>query len=116
MFNLKPNSFCLTTNRFLPWDSLLTKKFKFEKTKPTQYTIFKTDMIKGGLVFLISNFFTNKIFQGRNRLVENNTFSALFAFSYSRQNLSSFRQLFLNFLNRAQCNACLGSFFCVSPL
>jgi hypothetical protein len=37
-----------------------------------------------GLVFSISNFFINKISQGRNRFVEKNTFSALFAFKYLR--------------------------------
>ena len=39
---------------------LLIKKFDFQKAKATQYTTFKTDIIKVVLVFLISNFFTNK--------------------------------------------------------
>ena len=50
---------------FLPWEFLLVKKLKIEKTKTTKYTTFKTDIIKVVLVFLISNFFTNKNSQGR---------------------------------------------------
>ena len=56
-------------NRFLPWDILLIKKLEFEKTKPTQYPTFKTDITKVGLVLSISKFF-DKISQGRNRFVE----------------------------------------------
>ena len=67
-------------NRFLAWDILLIKKLEFEKTKPTQYPTFKTDITKVGLVLSISNFFIDKISQGRNRFVEKNTFSGLFAF------------------------------------
>jgi hypothetical protein len=36
------------------------KKLKIEETKATWYSTFKTDMIKVGLVFSISNFFINK--------------------------------------------------------
>jgi hypothetical protein len=50
---------------FLPWEILLIKKLDFEKTKPTSYSTFKTDITKVGLVFSISNFFINKISQGR---------------------------------------------------
>ena len=50
---------------FLPWEFLLGKKLEIEKTKTTKYTTFKTDIIKVVLVFLISNFFTNKNSQGR---------------------------------------------------
>ena len=50
---------------FLPWDFLLIKKLEIGKTKTTKYTTFKTDIIKVVLVFLISNFFTNKNSQGR---------------------------------------------------
>ena len=57
-------------NRFLPWDILLIKKLEFEKTKPTQYPTFKTDITKVGLVLSISNFFIDKISQKRNRFVE----------------------------------------------
>ena len=46
---------------FLSLEFLLIKKLDFEKTKATQYTTFKTDIIKVGLIFSISNFFTNKI-------------------------------------------------------
>ena len=54
------------TLNFLPWEFLLIKKLEIEKTKTTEYTTFKTDMYnKSGLSFLISNFFTNKNFQGR---------------------------------------------------
>ena len=45
---------------FLPWEILLIKKLYFEETKP-----IKTDISKVGLVFSISNFFINKISQGR---------------------------------------------------
>ena len=50
---------------FLPWEFLLIKKLDFEKTKATLYTNFKTDVIKVALAFSISNFFTNKDYQGR---------------------------------------------------
>ena len=38
------------------------KKLEFEKTKPILYSTFKTDIIKVGLIFSISNFFNNKIY------------------------------------------------------
>ena len=44
------------------WDILLEKKLEIEETKTTYYTTFKTDIIKVGLVFSISNFFNNKIY------------------------------------------------------
>ena len=50
---------------FLPWESLLIKKLEIEKTKTTLYLTFKTDIINVVFVFSISNFFTNKKFQGR---------------------------------------------------
>jgi hypothetical protein len=50
---------------FLPWEILLIKKLDFIETKPTLYSTFKTEITKVGLVFSISNFFTNKISQGR---------------------------------------------------
>ena len=40
---------------------LLVKKLEIRKTEPIQYSMFKTDMIKVGLVFSISNFFCNKM-------------------------------------------------------
>ena len=40
---------------------LLLKKLENEETKTTQYSTFKTDVIKVGLVFSISNFFITKI-------------------------------------------------------
>ena len=39
---------------------LLVKKLENEETKTTQYSTFKTDIIKVGLVFSISNFFITK--------------------------------------------------------
>jgi hypothetical protein len=39
---------------------LLVKKLEIEETKTTWKSTFKTDMIKVGLVFLISNFFITK--------------------------------------------------------
>ena len=50
---------------FLPWEFLFIKKLEMEKTKTTQHTTFKTDIIKVALIFLISNFLTNKTFQRR---------------------------------------------------
>ena len=50
---------------FLPWEFLLIKKLEIGKTKTTQYTTFKTDIIKVVIVFSISNFFDNKNSQGR---------------------------------------------------
>ena len=40
---------------------LLLKKLEIEETKTTKYSTFKTDIIKVGLVFSISNFFINKV-------------------------------------------------------
>ena len=40
---------------------LLMKKLKIEESKATYNSTFKTDIIKLGLVFSISNFFINKI-------------------------------------------------------
>ena len=45
---------------FLPWEFLLMKKLEIKKTETTELITFKTDIIKVGLVFSISNFFTNK--------------------------------------------------------
>ena len=39
---------------------LLIKKLEIEETKTTQYLTFKTEIIKVGLVFSISNFFIKK--------------------------------------------------------
>ena len=39
---------------------LLVKKFEIEETMTTQYSTFKTDIIKVGLLFSISNFFIAK--------------------------------------------------------
>ena len=41
---------------FFPGISLWIKKLKIEKTKTTNYTAFKTGVIKVVLVFLISNY------------------------------------------------------------
>ena len=46
---------------FLPWEFLLIKKLDFKKTNTTQYTTFKTDIIKVVLVFLASTFLQKKI-------------------------------------------------------
>ena len=44
-------------------DVLVMKKLEIEKTKPTFIiSTFKTDIIKVGLVFLISNYFIAKTF------------------------------------------------------
>ena len=48
------------------WSSILTrnillvKKLEIEETKTIWYSIFKTNIIKVGLVFSISNFFIDK--------------------------------------------------------
>ena len=48
------------------WSSILTrnillvKKLEIEETKTIWYSIFKTNIIKVGLVFSISNFFIKK--------------------------------------------------------
>jgi hypothetical protein len=41
---------------------LLLKKLEIEETKTTKYSTLKTDVLKVGLVFSISNFFINKKF------------------------------------------------------
>ena len=41
---------------------LLLKKLEIEETKTTKYSTLKTDVLKVGLVFSISNFFINKIY------------------------------------------------------
>ena len=48
---------------------LLVKKLEIEETKTTQYSTFKTNIIKVGLVFSISNFFINKIYHANNQSV-----------------------------------------------
>ena len=53
---------------FLPWEFLLIKKLDFEKTKTTQYTTFKIDIIKKVLDFLISKFLLTKISREGNRV------------------------------------------------
>ena len=50
---------------FLPWEFLLVKKLEIEEAKTTNFTTFKTDIIKVVLVFSISNIFTNENSQGR---------------------------------------------------
>ena len=49
-------------NRFLPWESLLIKKFEIEKTEPTILYIptFKTDIILWAYFFHFKHFFINK--------------------------------------------------------
>ena len=42
-------------------DILLQKKLEIEETKTTEYSTLKTDIIKVGLVFPISNHFINKM-------------------------------------------------------
>ena len=46
--------------------NFINKKLEIEKTKLTQYSTFKTDKVKVGLVFSISNFFINKINHAKN--------------------------------------------------
>ena len=62
--NYRKKEFYLALN-FLYWIYLLVKKLNFEKTRTTQFTTFKTEIIKVVLVFSISNIFTNKNFPGR---------------------------------------------------
>ena len=50
---------------YLP-EILLSKKFEIEETTTTYYSTFKTDIIKVGLIFSISNFFINKTYQANN--------------------------------------------------
>ena len=74
-FILKANSaekVFFSTNRFLSWEIMLLRKLEIE------ISVLKV-VYQVGLVFSISNFL-NKISQGKNRFVEKNTFSALFAF------------------------------------
>ena len=52
-----PNVGIFFALKFLP---LSINKLEIEKTKNTQYTTFKTDIIKVVLVSSISNFFTDK--------------------------------------------------------
>ena len=52
---------------------LLLKKLEFGETMTTLYSTFKTDIIKVGLVFWISNFFINKIYQANKLRVKKNT-------------------------------------------
>ena len=70
LFNLlKPNSrkkAFFFGNQLFAWWILLIKKLEIEKTKLTQYSTFKTVIVKVGLVFSISNFFINKIYQANN--------------------------------------------------
>ena len=53
------------------WEILLLKKLEIEETKTTYKSTLKTDIIKVGLVFSISNFFINKNSQGRKLIAKN---------------------------------------------
>ena len=46
--------------------NFINKKLEIQKTKPIQYSTFKTDITKVALVFSIYNFFINKIHQANN--------------------------------------------------
>ena len=50
---------------------LLMKQLKIEETKATHESTFRTDIIKVGLVFSISNFFINKTYQANNWSAKN---------------------------------------------
>ena len=54
----------------------LLKKFEIEETKTT-YSTFETDIIKAGLVFLISNFFIAKTSLANNRRSFSSSYLAL---------------------------------------
>ena len=59
VYNTKAEFASVRTNTFsFPAIFFDKKKLEFKKIKPTQYTTFKTDIIKVVLVFSISNFFT----------------------------------------------------------
>ena len=47
----------LKLNHLFAREVLLLKELEIEETKTTKYSTFKTDIIKVGLVFSISNFF-----------------------------------------------------------
>ena len=51
---------------------LLIKKLEIEETKTTKYSTFKTDIIKVGLIFSISDFFINFINFSNSALVKSN--------------------------------------------
>ena len=53
---IKSNSFFLILIHLFAWEIISIKKLEMEETKTT-YSTFKTDIIKVGLVFSISNFF-----------------------------------------------------------
>ena len=61
---------------------LSMKKLEIQETKITVYSTFKTDIIKVGLVFSISNFFIRK----------SSLASKWMSFSYSNSALSNFRR------------------------
>ena len=66
---------------FLPWEFLLIKKLEIEKTKPTfVISVLKVQYLVG-FVFSKSNFFINKISQGRKSVREKSTFSCKFSFN-----------------------------------
>ena len=69
-------------------DILLMKKLEIEESKAAQYSTFKTDIIKVGLVFSISNFF----------IKESSLANKWMSFTYSN---SAIRYLVLSFLEFA---------------
>ena len=55
--HIKPSYCCLNLVHLFVRKVLLVKKLEMEETKTAQFSTFKTDTIKVGLVFWISNFF-----------------------------------------------------------
>ena len=62
---------------FLPSEFLLIKKLEIKKTNTT----FKTDIIKGVLVFWFPTFFISKNYQGRKSVREKSTYYCKFGFT-----------------------------------
>ena len=66
------------------------KKLKIEKTKPTfSISTFKTDIVKVGLVFSISNFFIAKRSLANNWRSFSSSYLALVNIAYPISNLTS---------------------------
>ena len=77
-----PQEGILFRTQFPSLGIFINKKLDFEKTKATQYTTFKTDILEVVLVFSISNFFTIKNSKGRKFSAVSCSNSALFVLRF----------------------------------
>ena len=93
------------TGIFLPWEFLIVKKMEFEKTKPTQYTTFKTDIIKVVLVFFDFQPFFYQNFPEKENVFVKKVLSCTKIRLYCWKNAHNILAKIRNFCHCVQCYA-----------